>query len=72
MKSCGLRQAELKALPVVLIARFSCVTLFHNGNIVETKRVIPPEYHNLRYCAHVPFAVYLMLTAHSCSRPTCA
>jgi hypothetical protein len=59
------RNTELNSIPVVLIARFSCVTLFRNGKIVETKRVIPAEYHNLRYCSHVPFAVYLKLSRHT-------
>jgi hypothetical protein len=45
----------------VILFRLSGATLFRNGEIVETARVIPSEYHNLRYAAHVPFMVFLML-----------
>jgi hypothetical protein len=38
--------------------------LFRNGQIVETARVIPAEYHNLRYAAHVPFMIFLKLHPH--------
>src|ERR1051326_3887402 len=50
---------------IVILLRFSGATLFRNGEIVETVRVIPSEYHNLRYAAHVPFMLFLKL------RPLC-
>jgi len=49
----------------VILVRFSGATLFRNGQIVETARVIPSEYFNLRYAAHVPFMIFLKL------RPLC-
>jgi hypothetical protein len=45
----------------VILFRLSGATLIQNGKIVQTMRVIPSEYHNLRYAAHVPFTVFLML-----------
>lgn len=45
----------------VILFRFSGATLFRNGKIVETARVIPSEYHNLRYAAHVQFMLFLKL-----------
>jgi hypothetical protein len=45
----------------VVLTRLSGATLFRNGKIVETVRVIPAEYHNLRYSAHVPFMIFLKL-----------
>lgn len=51
-----------RSLDTVVLLRFSGATLFRNGEIVETVRVLPSEYHNLRYAAHVPFMLYLKLT----------
>jgi hypothetical protein len=45
----------------VILFRFSGATLFRNGKIVETSRVIPSEYHNLRYAAHIQFMLFLKL-----------
>jgi hypothetical protein len=52
----------------VVLTRFSGATLFRNGKIVETVRVIPAEYHNLRYAAHVPFMIFLKLHSR-CGSP---
>lgn len=49
------------AQKTVILFRFSGATLFRNGQLVETARVIPSEYHNLRYAAHVPFMLFLKL-----------
>ncbi len=46
---------------VVILLRFSAATLLLNGNPVETVRVLPSRYHDLRYASHVPFAIYLRL-----------
>jgi hypothetical protein len=49
------------SLRTVIILRLSGATLFRNGKIVETVRVIPEVYHNLKYAAHVPFAIVLKM-----------
>jgi len=41
----------------VILTRLSGATFFRNGKIIDTVRVIPAEYHNLRYAAHVPFMI---------------
>jgi len=62
-------QAAVRAtLGTVIILRLSGATLFRNGQIVETKRVIPAEYHHLRYCSHAAFTVYMKL-ARQVDRP---
>lgn len=55
------RQRVQNEMRTVVLLRFSGATLFRDGKIVETARVIPATYHNLRYCAHVPFTVFLKL-----------
>ena len=52
----------------VILTRLSGATLFRNGQIIETARVIPAEYHNLRYAAHVPFMIFLKLHSR-CGSP---
>jgi hypothetical protein len=49
---------------IVILTRLSGATLFRNGKIIETVRVIPAEYHNLRYATHVPFMIFLKLQSH--------
>ena len=48
----------------VILTRLSGATLFRSGQIVETVRVIPAEYHNLRYASHVPLMIFLKLYPH--------
>jgi hypothetical protein len=50
------------AFRTLIIVRLSGATLFRNGQIVETRRVIPSTYHNLRYTSHAAFTVYLKLS----------
>lgn len=45
----------------LVITRFSGATLFVGGQPIETRRVIPSTYHNLRYASHVPLAIYVTL-----------
>jgi hypothetical protein len=52
----------------VILLRPGGASLFRNGQLVETVRVIPAEYLNLRYAAHVPFMVFLKLHP-LCGRP---
>ena len=52
-----------QTLGPVVVLRLSGATLFRSGKIVETKRIIPAEYHDLRYASHVPFSIFLKLHA---------
>jgi hypothetical protein len=55
------RTRERKTQHTIILFRLSGATLIKDGRIIQTARVIPSEYHNLRYAAHVPFTVFLML-----------
>ena len=55
------RSGALEPFKTIIVVRFSGASLFRNGKLVETKRVIPSTWHNLRYCAHVPFTLCLKL-----------
>lgn len=50
------READL-----VVLVRLSGATLFIDGKPVETSRVLPATYHNLRYASHVALALYVTL-----------
>jgi hypothetical protein len=56
------RDAMKAGIQTVIIVRGNAASLFKDGQLVETRRVIPAVYQNLRYCPHVPFTVYLKLS----------
>jgi hypothetical protein len=58
------RDAMKAAIQTAIIVRGNGATLFKDGKLVETRRVLPAVYQNLRYGAHVPFTVYLKLSRH--------
>lgn len=56
------RDAVKAGIKTVIIVRGNGASLFKDGQLVETRGVIPAVYLNLRYCPHVPFTVYLKLS----------
>lgn len=46
---------------VLILVRDAGATLFLDGKPVETKRILPAMYFNLRYASHVPLAVLATL-----------
>jgi hypothetical protein len=59
------RAAELAKYDTVILQRFDGLTLYRKGKIIETKRVVPATYHDLRYFSHVAFNIYLKLSTHT-------
>lgn len=53
------RAASREQLGPVILLRLSGASLFREGRLVETRRVIPAAYHDLRYASHLPLSVLL-------------
>lgn len=56
------RDALACDLDPLVVSRFSDLYLFRGGKLVDQKKGIPQRYHDLRKAAHVPFALYLLLS----------
>ncbi len=55
------RARAQRSQTTVILFRPGGASLFRDGRLVETARVIPAEYLNLRYAAHVPLMLFLKL-----------